>query len=150
MNRKLLVWLTLCLIWGSTWLFIKIGLEDLPPISFAGFRFLIAMIALLIIVRVRKLSFPSTGGEWLLLLSTGVLSFFINYGLLFWGEQRISSGLAAVLHTIIPVFGLVLAHYLIPSERMTWTKVAGLLLGIAGIAVIFSDQRRSEGKNDCD
>jgi len=67
----------------------------------------------------------------------------MNYGLLFWGEQRISSGLAAVLHTIIPVFGLALAHYYLPNERMTWSKVSGVLLGIAGVVVIFSEQLQS-------
>src|SRR3954469_23239381 len=128
-----LVWLLLCLIWGSTWLFIKLGLEDLPPISFAGLRFLIAAIVLIVIVRVRKLTLPSTRSEWLLLAGTGILTFGLNYGLLFWGEQRVSSGLAAVLHTIIPVFGLALAHYYLPNERMTWSKVSGVLLGIAGV-----------------
>jgi drug/metabolite transporter (DMT)-like permease len=146
-NRKAVVWLTLCLIWGSTWLFIKVGLEDLPPISFAGFRFLIAVVALIIIVRIRKLQLPSTRSEWLLLAGTGILTFGLNYGLLFWGEQRVSSGLAAVLHTIIPVFGLALAHYYLPNERMTWSKVSGVLLGIAGVVVIFSDQLHSKGSS---
>lgn len=145
MNRKTLVWLALCLIWGSTWLFIKLGLEDLPPISFAGIRFLIATIVLFSIVRVRKLSLPRTRQDWWLVLVTGVLSFALNYGLLFWGEQRTSSGLAAILQTIIPVFGLALAHYYIPNERMTWSKVGGVLFGIAGVVVIFSDQLTGEG-----
>ncbi len=144
MNRKAVVWVALCLIWGSTWLFIKLGLEDLPPISFAGIRFLIATIVLLLVVRVRGLALPNTRKDWLLILSTGILSFTLNYGLLFWGEARTTSGLAAILQTIIPVFGLVIAHYHLPNERMTWAKVSGVLLGIAGIVIIFSHSLSGE------
>lgn len=144
MNKKALVWLILCLIWGSTWLFIKIGLEDLPPISFAGIRFLIATLVLIAIIRLRRLALPRDPKDWLLLALTGLLSFTINYGLLFWGEQRTTSGLAAILQTIIPVFGLLIAHYYLPSERMTWAKVGGVLLGIAGVVVIFFHQLVTE------
>ncbi len=71
---------------------------------------------------------------------TGFLTFTVNYGLLFWGEQRIASGLAAVVQATIPVFGLVFAHVYLPSERLTVPRVIGVLLGLAGVAVIFSDQ----------
>jgi drug/metabolite transporter (DMT)-like permease len=69
----------------------------------------------------------------------------MNYGLLFWGEQRTSSGLAAILQTMIPVFGLVIAHYHLPEERITWMKLCGVLMGIAGVALIFSNQMTHEG-----
>jgi drug/metabolite transporter (DMT)-like permease len=135
-----LVWLLLCGIWGSTWLFIKLGLEDLPPFTFAGIRFVIASLILFSLVAVRRLSLPSTRSVWLLLASTGILAFCINYGLLFWGEQYISSGLAALLQATIPVFGLVIAHFYLPGERMTLPRVIGIVMGLAGVAVIFSNQ----------
>ena len=78
-----LVWLLLCGIWGSTWLFIKLGLEDLPPFTFAGIRFVIASLILFSLVAVRRLSLPRKRSDWVLLASTGVLAFCINYGLLF-------------------------------------------------------------------
>jgi drug/metabolite transporter (DMT)-like permease len=80
-----------------------------------------------------------------LIAGTGFLTFTINYGLLFWGEQRTSSGLAAILQTIIPVFGLVLAHLHLPEERITWPKFVGVVLGIAGVALIFSNQMEMGG-----
>ena len=92
-----LVWLVLCGIWGSTWLFIKLGLEDLPPITFAGIRFVISCAIIVVLIRARNISLPGRSRDWLLLAITGVLSFSLNYGLVFWGEQYISSGLAAVL-----------------------------------------------------
>ncbi|HEX8071845.1 MAG TPA: EamA family transporter [Pyrinomonadaceae bacterium] len=145
MNAPVVVWLILCVIWGSTWLFIKLGLEDLPPVSFAGLRFLIATLVLCGVVAARRVALPRARRDWLLIAGTGLLAFTVNYGLLFWGEQRTSSGLAAILQTIIPVFGLVIAHYHLPDERITWAKLGGVLLGVAGVALIFADQLRGEG-----
>ena len=141
----IIVWLILALIWGSTWLFIKLGLEDLPPFTFAGIRFVIAVSILLIIIAIRHRPLPKDWRDWALIAGTGFLAFTINYGLLFWGEQRTSSGLAAILQTIIPVFGLVLAHLHLPDERITWPKFFGVVMGIMGVALIFSDQLNSEG-----
>jgi drug/metabolite transporter (DMT)-like permease len=135
-----LVWLVLCGIWGSTWLFIKLGLEDLPPITFAGIRFVISCAIVFVLIRARNISLPGKSRDWLLLALTGVLSFSLNYGLVFWGEQYISSGLAAVLQSTLPAFGLVIAHIHLPGERMTWAKVVGVVLGIVGVAVVFSNQ----------
>src|ERR1051326_2556270 len=101
MTTPLIVWLILCCIWGSTWLFIKLGLRDLPPISFAGIRFVIASIILIVIVLIRRAPIPRRLQDWRLIVLTGFLSFTVNYGLLFWGEDYVSSGLAAVLQATI-------------------------------------------------
>src|SRR5215207_1638102 len=135
-----LVWLVLCGIWGSTWLFIKLGLADLPPISFAGIRFVIACLILFSIIRIRGLQLPRARADWILLSVTGILSFGLNYGLIFWGEQYISSGLAALLQATIPAFGLVFAHFHLPGERLTWARIGGVVLGVCGVAVVFSNQ----------
>ena len=141
-----LVWLLLCLIWGSTWLFIKIGLSDLPPITFAAIRFIIAASILFCYIAIRGIRLPRNSNDWQLLAVTGILSFSLNYGLIFWGEQYISSGLASLLQATIPAFGLIAAHLYLPGERMTSAKVAGVLLGIAGVGVIFSNQLTAPGK----
>lgn len=135
-----IVWLILCGIWGSTWLFIKIGLVDLPPLTFAGIRFVLASLILALLVLARRARWPRTRSEWTLIAVVGVLQFALNYGLVFWGEQHISSGLAAVLQSTFPVFGFVIAHFYLPYERMTTARVVGVLLGVCGVAVIFSDQ----------
>jgi len=147
MSRPVIVWLILSLIWGSTWLFIKLGLEDLPPFTFAGVRFVIAAAILVVVIAVRRVPLPRERRDWLLIALTGVMAFTVNYGLLFWGEQRTSSGLAAILQTIIPAFGLVIAHYYLPEERITWWKVGGIALGVAGVALIFSDQASTKGES---
>ena len=141
---KVLIWLILCLIWGSTWIFIKIGLEDLPPITFAAARFSLAIAILLPIIKFRRLPWPSSSGEWKLIALTGFLQFSINYSSIFWAEQHISSGLAAVLQAMITVFGLLLAWIFLPAERITKLKIFAVFLGIVGVAVIFIEQLRVE------
>ena len=141
---KILVWLILATIWGTTWLFIKVGLEDLPPITFAAARFLLSVAILLVLIRVQKIPLPKTAKEWRLIALTGVLQFSINYSMVFWSEQYITSGLAAVLQAMITVFGLVLAWIFLPSERITAQKIIAVLIGVAGVAVIFIDQLRIE------
>ncbi|HEU5303914.1 MAG TPA: EamA family transporter, partial [Gemmatimonadales bacterium] len=141
----LIVWLCLCGIWGSTWLAIKLGLRDLPPLTFAGIRFAVAAPILFGIAAVSGLSLPRTGREWRLLAYTGLLTITVNYALVFWGEQYISSGLAAVLSATVPLFGLPLAHWHLSSEPMTGRKVAGVVLGVIGVATICSGQLGTGG-----
>src|SRR2546421_4533352 len=143
--RARVVFILLCCIWGSTWLFIKLGLRDLPPVSFAAVRFLLASFVLFAIIAARHMRLPRTRPEWALIAGTGVLSFTLNYGLVFWAEQHISSGLAALLQATIPVFGLLIAHVHLPGERLTAWKMAGALLGVVGVGVIFSNQMGAEG-----
>ena len=140
------VWLILCGIWGSTWLFIKLGLADLPPLTFAGIRFVCASLILTLLILARGVRWPRKRNQWIVIAVVGLLQFSLNYGLVFWGEQRISSGLAAVLQSTFPAFGLVIAHFYLPNERLTAKKVIGVLLGFVGVAVIFSDQLTIAGK----
>lgn len=140
-----LIWLVLCCIWGSTWLFIKLGLADLPPLTFAGIRFVIACAILFPLIRLRKIRLPRARNDWILLAVSGILSFGFNYGLVFWGEQYISSGLAALLQATLPAFGLVFAHLHLPGERLSWAKMGGVVLGVCGVGVVFSNQLQVSG-----
>jgi drug/metabolite transporter (DMT)-like permease len=139
------VWLTLSAIWGSTWLAIKIGLEDLPPLTFAGVRFALAALLLGAVVLFRRTRLPRSGRDWALLAYTGLLTITINYALVFWGEQYISSGLAALLSATVPLFGLPLAHRYLSAEPLTRAKVAGVLLGLVGVSVVFSGELSTGG-----
>lgn len=145
MTRALLVWLLLSTIWGSTWLFIKLGLDDLPPFSFAGIRFAVAVVTLAPMAVVRRARLPRAPQDWTLMIWTGVVTFSGTYGLVFWGEQYISSGLSALLFATFPLFGLALAHRWLPAERMTVPRVAGVLLGIIGVGLVISTQLGADG-----
>lgn len=135
----------LCAIWGSTWLAIKVGLRDLPPISFAGIRFALAALILFAIVVARGVRLPWAGRDWRLLVWTGFLTITINYALVFWAELHISSGLAAVLNATMPLFGLPLAHRALAAEPMTSHKVWGVLLGVLGLAIVFGAELGGNG-----
>src|SRR5438045_3634948 len=117
--------LALCVIWSSTWLAIKVGLRDLPPISFVASRFTIAVTVLLAISVGRVRLLPARRGDLILLAYTGVLMFAVNYALLFWAELHVSSGLSAVLQATIPIFGMVFAHFILPDEPLRGQRGAG-------------------------
>lgn len=138
--RVLLVWVGVCLIWSTVWLFIKLGLDDLPPVSFAGIRLLIAVAVLAPLVASRRALWPRTARDLALVAATGFLLLGLNYGLLYWGAQFIPSGLTAVLQSTQPAFGLLFAHRLLVSERVTAAKLGALALGVGGVAVVSSDQ----------
>src|SRR5947199_9299583 len=118
-------WLTLCIVWSSTWLVIKVGLRDLPPISYAAIRFVIAVIVLLAVSVGRVRLLPQRVSDYVLLAFTGVVMFAVNYGLLCWGELYVSSGLDAVLQAKTPIFCMVLAHLMLPHQPLRRQTVAG-------------------------
>ena len=128
----------LCLIWSSTWLAIKFGLRDLPPVSFVAIRFIIAVAVLLAISIGRVRLIPPARGDFKLLAWTGVLMFCVNYALLFWAELYVSSGLSAVLQATIPIFGMVFAHFIIPNEPLRAARIAGAVVALGGVALICS------------
>jgi len=140
MGLPLLVWLLLSLIWGSTWLFIKLGLEDLPPITFAGIRFLLASVPLMVLLVARRVQLPRSSSDWWTMIITGLLTITLTYGLVFWGESFISSGLTAILFTVCPLITLIFAHFYVPNESLTMNRLGGILLGIGGVALIYYQQ----------
>jgi len=129
-------WVTLCVVWSSTWLVIKIGLRDLPPISFVAIRFLIAIIVLIAVSVGRVRLLPIRRSDYAVLAITGILMFAVNYTLLFWAELHVSSGLAAVLQATIPIFGMIFAHWMLPDEPLRLQKLAGAIIAIGGVSVI--------------
>lgn len=143
--KVLLVWVVTCLIWSTVWLFIKLGLHDLPPVSFAGIRLVVAVAVLLPFVLIRRTPLPTSPRDRLMVAVTGLLLLGLNYALVFWGARFISSGLTAVLQAATPAFALAFAHYLLPNERFTLSKLCAVALGVVGVGVIFSDQMRLLG-----
>jgi len=135
-----LVWLFLAFLWGTTWLVVRVGLEDLPPFTFAGVRFLLAAILLTVIAMVRRIRLPTAPSDWAMMVGTGLSAIGVTYAFQFWGMQHVESGLAAVLFSTIPLLTILIAHVVLPDEPMTLRKVGGVALGTVGVALIFSDQ----------
>ena len=99
-------------------------------------RFVIAIVVLVAVSLGRVSMLSGKGADYLILAFTGVLMFTLNYGLLFWGELHVSSGLAAVIQATIPVFGMLCAHWMLPDEPLQMRKLIGALVAVGGVAVI--------------
>ncbi len=143
MNKKtlsLIVFILLSLIWSSTWLFIKLGLESMPPFYSAGWRFLIAALILFLYSRHLKIPFPRDARSHRFLFLFGLSIFTISYGLVYWGEQYLSSGLTSVLFSVMPFYTAGLTQVILPEEKLTPRKALGILLGFIGLLFIFNDQ----------
>jgi drug/metabolite transporter (DMT)-like permease len=128
----------ICLIWSSTWVVIKIGLESMPPLLGAGFRFLVASIVLLGLMKLRGVSLHNGWRGFLTLFGIGILAFYVPFGIVYWGQQYIPSGLSAIVFAIYPTLVAVFSHFFLPNERLNYYKVIGISLGFLGILVIFS------------
>ncbi len=128
-----------CLIWGSTWMAIRIGLDSLTPFISAGLRFLFASFFILFFMKIRKMKIQKDKISVKLYLAMGFFSFVIPYGLVYWGEQYIPSGLASVLFAINPFFVALFSYYLLSQEKITIYKIAGMITGFTGIVIIFSE-----------
>jgi drug/metabolite transporter (DMT)-like permease len=125
------------IVWGSTWLAIKIGLESIPPVFGVAIRFTLASLILFSILRFRgeRLSWGRENLRVYLLL--GIFSFSFPFVLVYWGEQYIGSGLASILFATYPFVVATFSHFLLPGENLSVFKVGGTLLGFAGVVVIF-------------
>ncbi len=129
----------LTLIWGTTWAAIRLGLRGIPPLTGVALRFAIASAVLFSIspwLGVRYAPTRRAVGLWLV---NAAFSFCASYGIVYWCEQWVPSGLGAVLFATFPFFVALLAHFALPGERLKGRGAAGILLGFSGVAVIFSE-----------
>jgi drug/metabolite transporter (DMT)-like permease len=124
-------------VWGSTYLAIRIGVRELPPFLFASIRFLIAGLILFGWTIARGERSPSKR-QWMSIFLLAVLIFVFDYGLLFWAEQRIPSGIAAVIMAAIPLFMTLSEILFLRTQKLTARLATALLIGILGVAVLMS------------
>jgi drug/metabolite transporter (DMT)-like permease len=133
-GRRLAVYAFLCAVWGSTWLVIKIGLRDLPPLRFAGFR--MALACLVLAPAALSSRWKPSRSEVRLVALSGFLQIGLCYGFVFTASQWIASGLTAILFASFPIFVGLFAHFLLPEEPLTRRAVASAATGLLGVAVI--------------
>src|SRR5229473_145814 len=133
--KILLAFAIIYFVWGSTFLAIRVGVLLVPPFLFAGMRFSPLGFALYLWMRVRGTPSP-TRREWASATLLAVLIFVLDYGLVFWAEQRVPSGIAAVMMATIPAFMALSEIILLRTQRMTVRLGTALLIGIVGVAVL--------------
>lgn len=136
----------LCGIWGSTWLVILLGMQGVSPFLGASLRFAVAVTALLAIALVGRRPFPRGRTELRLVAFVGVVLFGADYGLIYWGEANgVPSGLSAVLFATLPLQTAIAAHAVIPEEKLSLPKLAGIGAGLVGLGLIFRGQLGAAG-----
>ena len=135
--KTLLAFSIIYFVWGSTFLAIRIGVRELPPLLFAAMRFFAAGIVLYLWMIAHGERSP-TRRQWTSALLLAFLIFVIDYGLLFWAEKRVPSGIAAVMMATIPVFTALSEIAILRTRKLTFRLVLALLIGIAGVAVLMS------------
>ncbi len=133
--KVLLAFAIIYFVWGSTFLAIRVGVREVPPFLLAGMRFLVAGVVLYAWARARGVPAP-TAREWRGATLLAVLIFVMDYGLLFWAERRVPSGIAAVMLATIPVFMTLSEILVVKTQRLTGRLAMALLLGIGGVAVL--------------
>ena len=124
------------LIWGSSFLWIKIAIREIGPFTLVAYRMLLGLLGLLVIMRVQKQSIPRNKQVLLACLFMGMFNSAIPFTLISWGETRIDSGLASILNSTVPLFTIIIAHFWLHDEKMTFSRLAGLIIGFAGIVVL--------------
>ena len=141
MNNKILIpFIALCLIWGSTWYFIKISLDGgIPPLYCVGIRFLFSSIFFFIILFFRKESIPTNKDAIKVYTSFALLNFCFSYGITYWATQYIYSSISAILWGLFPAATSIFAHFMIhddPNERLNKNKLLALGIGFVGLTII--------------
>ena len=126
------------LIWGSSFAWIKIAVDEIPPATLVAWRMTLGAIGMLVLLAILRVPMPRRAGDWLPLLVLGTVNAAIPIFLISWGELFVDSGTAAVLNSLVPIFSLVIAGVALKTEPVTGLRVTGLVLGFVGAALLAS------------
>ncbi|MEE9164114.1 MAG: EamA family transporter [Thermoplasmata archaeon] len=133
------IYALLSIVWGSTWLVIKVGLEGAPPLLAASMRFFLAAAILVPLTVLIRAPWPRGRVEWSVVAFVGVVLFVFDYALIYWAESvGLGSAMAAILFATMPFQTAIMAHALVPKEKLTGLKIVGISLGFAGVFLVFS------------
>jgi len=129
----------ICILWGSSWAAVKIGIELFPPLLSLAIRFTLAGMVLGSIVFIKHLSIPMEKKFWTLVLIMSSTSFTVPFVLIYWGQLRVGSGLASVLFATYPFWVALVSHFLLPNEKITPVRIIGIVIGFLGVIFIFNN-----------
>ncbi len=126
----------LSIVWGGSFLFNGVAVRELPPVTIVALRVMTAALALLLALRFMNVSLPRSRQAWAAFLGMSILNNVIPFTLIVWGQSHIASGLASILNATTPLFTVIVAHYLTDDERLTGQRLAGVVVGFVGVAVM--------------
>lgn len=126
----------LSIIWGGSFLFVGVAVRELPPLTIVGVRVLLAALALQLVLKAMGVRLPRERQVWAAFFGMGILNNVLPFTLIVWGQSHIASGLASILNATTPLFTVVVAHYFTTDERLTGTRLGGVIVGFVGVAVM--------------
>ena len=132
------VLLLLGAIWSSSFMWIKIAVHEVSPITLVAFRVLFGLLFGIAVIYIQRVPWPRNFKTWLPLLVVGITNLAIPFFLISWGEQSIDSAVAAILDATVPLFTVLIAHFMLSDDKMTLLKVLGLVIGFLGVVVLLS------------
>jgi drug/metabolite transporter (DMT)-like permease len=128
--------LTLSVLWGGSFFFVRVSVKELPPLTIVVCRVALASLALLLVIRLMKVKLPAGRRVWGAFFAMGLMNNVIPFTLIVWGQTHITSGVASILNATAPLFTVVVAHFRTADEKMTGGRVVGVLIGLAGVAIM--------------
>ena len=141
-TKHWIAFISLGVIWSSSFLWIKIGVQEASPVVLVAFRMLFGVLAAGGVALIQGLQWPRDWKTWRTFMILGPTSIAIPVFLISWGEQSIDSAVASILNATVPIFTLVIAHFFLHDDKMSHQKVLGLLTGFAGIVILLSEDLR--------
>ncbi|HEX6271006.1 MAG TPA: DMT family transporter [Anaerolineales bacterium] len=141
------VFITLGLIWSSSFLWIKIGVQEIGPMALTAFRMLFGALTAIAIGIYQRVTWPRDGKTWGIFAILGPASLAVPIFFISWGEQTIDSAVASILNATTPLFTIVIAHLLLQDDKMTVQKVLGLLIGFGGVVLLLSKDLTAGAQN---
>ena len=133
-----IVFLLLGAIWSSSFMWIKIAVQEVGPITLVAFRAIFGLLFGVVVILIQRVQMPRTFKEWFPLLVVGLTNVAIPFFLISWGEQHIDSAVASILDATVPLFTILLAHFLLQDDKITLPKLSGLVVGFIGIVILMS------------
>ena len=137
-SKHWFVFILLGAIWSSSFMWIKIAVQEVGPITLVAFRALFGLLFGIVVIFIQRVQLPRNSNGWTPLLVLGITNVAIPFFLISWGEQSIDSAVAAILDATVPLFTILIAHYLLHDDKITLLKLLGLLIGFAGVIILMS------------
>jgi drug/metabolite transporter (DMT)-like permease len=133
-----LIFILLGAIWSSSFMWIKIAVQEISPTMLVAFRALFGLLFGVVVVFIQRVQWPRDAKSWLPLLLLGLTNVAVPFFLISWGETHIDSAVASILDATVPLFTILIAHYLLDDDKVTLPKMMGLLIGFAGVVILMS------------
>jgi len=137
-TKHWIIFITLGLIWSSSFMWVELALREVGPITLVAFRVFFGFLFGAAVIITQRIPLPRSWKEWAPLIVLGLTNIAIPFFLISWGQKSIDSGVASILDATVPLFTILVAHFLLHDDKMTLPKVLGLLTGFAGVVVLMS------------